>query len=111
MTDSSCELAMVARMHTSTNACDASMFCGVACAPLQAEADAMFHGLKAQGNKQVQYVLYPNEGHSLTHLPNRLDYYSRAEQLLADVLGGRRDEVLRPSKSTAKVKTRHRRLG
>lgn len=64
----------------------------------------MFNALKQQGHGGVQYVLYPDEGHSLTRLANRLDFYSRAEQLLADVLGGRRDTPLRPKLSSARVR-------
>jgi dipeptidyl aminopeptidase/acylaminoacyl peptidase len=64
----------------------------------------MFEALKRQGHNGVQYVLYPDEGHSITRLANRLDYYSRAEQLLAEVLGGRREAPLRPKLSSAKVK-------
>lgn len=67
----------------------------------------MFEALKQQGHSRVQYVLYPDEGHSLTRLANRLDFYSRAEQLLADALGGRRDAAapLGYKASSATVKT------
>ena len=64
----------------------------------------MFDALKRQGHRGVQYVLYPDEGHSITRLANRLDFYSRAEQLLADALGGRRDKPVRPKLSSAQVK-------
>jgi hypothetical protein len=72
---------------------------------LQVEADAMFKALKREGKQGVQYVLYPDEGHGLTRLANRLDFYSRAEQLLADVLGGRRDRLLSPKTTSARVKS------
>lgn len=72
---------------------------------LQAEADSMFEALKRHNHKAVQYVLYPDEGHILTRLFNRLDFYSRAEHLLADVLGGRKDKPIRPKSSSAQVKT------
>ncbi len=64
----------------------------------------MFNALRRVGHKGVQYVPYPDEGHSLTRLANRLDFYSRAEQLLADVLGGRRDKPVRPKLTSAQVK-------
>jgi dipeptidyl aminopeptidase/acylaminoacyl peptidase len=65
----------------------------------------MFKALKSEGKQGVQYVLYPDEGHGLTRLANRLDFYSRAEQLLADVLGGRRDRALSPKTTSAQVKS------
>jgi dipeptidyl aminopeptidase/acylaminoacyl peptidase len=73
---------------------------------LQAEAAAMFEALKAQGRQgSVQWVLYPDEGHSITRLANRLDFHSRAEQLLAESLGGRREPPLQPRRSSAQVKS------
>lgn len=66
----------------------------------------MFEALKVQGRQgSVQWVLYPDEGHSITRLANRLDFYNRAEQLLADQLGGRREPPLKPHRSTAQVKS------
>lgn len=64
----------------------------------------MFDALKRQGHKEVQFVLYPDEGHSITRLANRLDFYSRAEQLLGDVLGGRRQEFIRHKLTSAQVR-------
>lgn len=70
---------------------------------LQSEADAMFDVLKKNNNSsKVQYVLYPDEGHGLSRLVNRLDFYSRAEHMFADVLGGRKDKPIRPKSSSAR---------
>ncbi len=38
---------------------------------------------------QVEYISYPNEGHGFRIEENRLDFYRRAEQFLAEHLGGR----------------------
>lgn len=55
----------------------------------QAEADGMHAALKASRGSKVQYVLYPDEGHGLSRVANRVDFYGRAERLFAAVLGGR----------------------
>lgn len=70
----------------------------------QVEAAAMFNALKRQRHKEVQFVLYPDEGHSITRLANRLDFYSRAEQLLGDVLGGRKQDFVKHKLTSAQVK-------
>jgi dipeptidyl aminopeptidase/acylaminoacyl peptidase len=47
--------------------------------------------LKA-GGQQVEYALYPDEGHGLARPENRLDFYARTEKFLAHHLGGRMEE-------------------
>ncbi len=52
------------------------------------------------------YVVYPDEGHGLARLENRVDFYARAEAFLAEHLGGRA-ELLEGAKikgATAVVK-------
>jgi len=39
------------------------------------------------------YVLYPDEGHGFARPPNRMDFNARAEQFLAEQLGGRAEPM------------------
>eukprot|EP01026_Neomeris_dumetosa_P059853 TRINITY_DN56091_c0_g1_i4.p1 TRINITY_DN56091_c0_g1~~TRINITY_DN56091_c0_g1_i4.p1 ORF type:complete len:664 (-),score=71.74 TRINITY_DN56091_c0_g1_i4:392-2134(-) len=57
----------------------------------KAESDQIYEALKAKG-LQVEYYLYEDEGHGFARPPNRLDFYSRTEQFLASILGGRAEE-------------------
>lgn len=70
----------------------------------KAESDQMFKAMKGKG-LDVQYVLYPDEGHGLVRSENRIDYYSRVEQFLSQHLGGRAAAPVHPAGSTAKVIT------
>ncbi len=54
----------------------------------RAESDQMVDTLKANG-REVEYVVYENEGHGLARPENRTDFYKRAEKFLAEHLGGR----------------------
>ncbi|MBI4865453.1 MAG: S9 family peptidase [Candidatus Wallbacteria bacterium] len=54
----------------------------------QAEAEQIVAACKAKG-KDVQYLLYPDEGHGLVRPDNRLHYYAAVEAFLARHLGGR----------------------
>ncbi len=40
-------------------------------------------------NKNVEYILYPDEGHGFTHPQNRLHFYAKVEEFLGKYLGGR----------------------
>ncbi len=57
------------------------------------------------GGSWVVYVLYPDEGHGLSRLPNRLDYAARTEAFLARHLGGRAEPGSPPEESSAVVRT------
>jgi dipeptidyl aminopeptidase/acylaminoacyl peptidase len=52
------------------------------------ESDRMVAALKKHGT-QVDYVVYPDEGHGFTKATNRVDFQGRAEAFLARCLGGR----------------------
>lgn len=54
----------------------------------QLESDQMVAALQMAG-KEVEYILFPNEGHSLTHLKNVLVFVRKMEDFLAEHLGGR----------------------
>ena len=57
----------------------------------QAESEQIVAALRARG-QDVEYTLYPDEGHGLARPENRLDFYARAERFLARYLGGRAEE-------------------
>jgi dipeptidyl aminopeptidase/acylaminoacyl peptidase len=57
----------------------------------QAESEQIVAALKA-GGQQVEYALYPDEGHGLARPENRLDFYTRTEKFLAHHLSGRMEE-------------------
>jgi hypothetical protein len=42
-----------------------------------------------KNGRTATYVLYPNEGHVLSRQANRMDFIARAENFLAEHLGGR----------------------
>jgi dipeptidyl aminopeptidase/acylaminoacyl peptidase len=52
------------------------------------ESEQMVNTLRQLG-KPVEYLRYPDEGHGLARLENRLDFYGHAEQFLTKYLGGR----------------------
>jgi dipeptidyl aminopeptidase/acylaminoacyl peptidase len=54
----------------------------------QKESDVMVEALKARG-VEVEYVVYPDEGHGFQRPVNRLDFFAKAETFLAKHLGGR----------------------
>ena len=55
--------------------------------PLE-HANAMRDALKAAGNKDVEWVLYPEEGHGWTRLADNVDFWTRVEKFLARHIGG-----------------------
>jgi dipeptidyl aminopeptidase/acylaminoacyl peptidase len=69
------------------------------------ESDQMFAAMKEKG-LDVEYILYPDEGHGFVRPDNRLDFYSRIEQFLSKHLGGRAEPLLQLKGSTAKVVTK-----
>jgi dipeptidyl aminopeptidase/acylaminoacyl peptidase len=52
------------------------------------ESDQMVEALSAAG-KEVEYILFPDAGHSLRHWKNRLRLFRSIEDFLAKHLGGR----------------------
>lgn len=54
----------------------------------QAEADQIVTAMRAHG-KPVEYLLFPNEGHGLSHAENKLKFSAACEEFLAKHLGGR----------------------
>ena len=54
----------------------------------QAESEQIVEALRAKG-KDVDYLLYPDEGHGFARPENRMAFYAAAEEFLARRLGGR----------------------
>jgi dipeptidyl aminopeptidase/acylaminoacyl peptidase len=63
------------------------------------ESDRMVAALKKHGT-QVDYVVYPDEGHGFSKSANRVDFQGRAESFLARCLGGR-TQLAPPPSATA----------
>jgi dipeptidyl aminopeptidase/acylaminoacyl peptidase len=57
----------------------------------QAESEAIVAAVRAKG-KDVEYLLFPDEGHGFAQPENRMAYYAAAEAFLAKHLGGRAQE-------------------
>ncbi|XVN42845.1 MAG: S9 family peptidase [Candidatus Rickettsia vulgarisii] len=58
----------------------------------QAESDQI---VSAMRNKKIPviYALYENEGHGFARPENRLSYYAMVEYFLANILGGRKEDI------------------
>ena len=54
----------------------------------QAEAEQIVTALRGKG-KEVDYLLFPDEGHGFAKPENRMAFYAEAEQFLARHVGGR----------------------
>ncbi len=54
----------------------------------QAEAEQIVAALREKG-KDVEYIVYEDEGHGFARPENRLDFYMHAEKFIAKHLGGR----------------------
>jgi dipeptidyl aminopeptidase/acylaminoacyl peptidase len=54
----------------------------------QAESEAIVAAVRKKG-KDVEYLLFPDEGHGFAQPDNRMAYYASAEEFLAKHLGGR----------------------
>jgi dipeptidyl aminopeptidase/acylaminoacyl peptidase len=57
----------------------------------QAESEQIVNAMKKAG-KEVEYLLFPDEGHGFARPENRLKFYAAAEKFLARHLGGGRVE-------------------
>ena len=54
----------------------------------QRESDQIVAALRQTG-KEVEYILFPDEGHSIRKWQNRMVFYRKLEDFLAEHLGGR----------------------
>jgi dipeptidyl aminopeptidase/acylaminoacyl peptidase len=54
----------------------------------QQESDQIVAAMR-KANKEVEYILFENEGHSIRNWQNRLIFYRKLEDFLAEHLGGR----------------------
>ena len=54
----------------------------------QAESEQIVEALRAKG-KEVDYLLYPDEGHGFARPESRMAFYAAAEEFLSRHLGGR----------------------
>lgn len=68
-----------------------------------ANADAMVAALR-KANREVTYVVYPDEGHGFARPENNLDFYGRVEEFLAKHLGGRAEPWKKIDGATAEVR-------
>jgi dipeptidyl aminopeptidase/acylaminoacyl peptidase len=58
----------------------------------QAESEQIVEAIRRAG-KEVEYLVFPDEGHGFARQENRLRFYRHAERFLARHLGGRCEEV------------------
>ena len=67
------------------------------------EADQMVAAMR-ENKIPVTYVVYPDEGHGFARPNNRLDFYGRIDEFLAQQLGGRAEPWKKVDGSTADVR-------
>lgn len=63
----------------------------------QAESEQIVNTLREKG-KEVEYMLFPDEGHGFARPENRLKFYAAMEQFLGRHLGGRVEEAKEETK-------------
>lgn len=68
-----------------------------------ANADAMVKALR-ENQREVVYIVYPDEGHGLGRPENALDLYGRIEEFLAKHLGGRAEPWKKYEGTTAELR-------
>jgi dipeptidyl aminopeptidase/acylaminoacyl peptidase len=68
-----------------------------------ANADAMVAALR-KAEREVIYVIYPDEGHGFARPENQFDFYGRVEEFLAKHLGGRAEPWKKIPGATAELK-------
>jgi dipeptidyl aminopeptidase/acylaminoacyl peptidase len=61
-------------------------------------------GALRKKNISVTYIVYPDEGHGFARPENNLDFFGRAEDFLAQCLGGRAEPWVKVPGSTAEVR-------
>ena len=69
----------------------------------QAESDQIVKAMRDNG-KEVQYVVYPDEGHGFARPENRLHFFAVSEEFLAKHLGGRAEPVGEIKGSSGEIK-------
>ncbi len=68
-----------------------------------AESKQIVEAMRAKG-LPVTYVVYPDEGHGFARPENRMDFFGRADDFLAECLGGRAEPRREVSGSTAELR-------
>lgn len=58
----------------------------------QEESDQIVQAMRDK-NIPVTYLLYPDEGHGFARPENRIAFYAKAEEFLANILGGRVEPI------------------
>ena len=58
----------------------------------QTESDQIVEAIRRQGG-QVDYLVFPDEGHGFLRPENRIKYYGAAEAFLAKHMGGRIEPI------------------
>jgi dipeptidyl aminopeptidase/acylaminoacyl peptidase len=58
----------------------------------QAESDQIVDAMRRNG-KEVEYLLFPDEGHGFARPENRMRFYAAVEQFFAQHLGGRAEPI------------------
>jgi dipeptidyl aminopeptidase/acylaminoacyl peptidase len=66
-------------------------------------SDVMVQALREK-KIPVTYIVYPDEGHGFARPENNLDFFGRAEDFLAQCLGGRAERWVKVPGSTAEVR-------
>jgi dipeptidyl aminopeptidase/acylaminoacyl peptidase len=66
----------------------------------QAESDQIVAAMRKNG-KNVEYIVFPDEGHGFARPENRLIFYAAAEPFLAKYLGGRAEAPSEKEKADA----------
>lgn len=70
---------------------------------MQSESDSIVEAMR-QNDRDVTYVVYPDEGHGLGRAPNNLDFMGRVEEFLARHLGGRKEPWRQVEGTSAQVR-------
>jgi dipeptidyl aminopeptidase/acylaminoacyl peptidase len=68
-----------------------------------AESERIVSALREKGG-DVQFIVYPDEGHGFGRAENNRDFYGRAEEFLAKHLGGRAEPWQAVAGATAEVR-------
>jgi dipeptidyl aminopeptidase/acylaminoacyl peptidase len=68
----------------------------------QVNSDTIAAAIRKNGGS-VQYILYPDEGHGMARPQNNMDFMGRAEEFLAQYLGGRKEPWRAVPGSSAQV--------
>jgi dipeptidyl aminopeptidase/acylaminoacyl peptidase len=69
----------------------------------QAESDQIVKAMRDK-KKEVEYVVYPDEGHGFARPENRLQFYSIAEEFLAKHMNGRAEPKAEIKGATGQIK-------